>query len=93
MSQLTLSVPIQGLKSGSQSAGTDAAFLMSLTNLLVNEYKIYDESYLKKRTNAPYLINTNGYYARDQIRASHSFGIRNPEKRKHLMTTLYRTSP
>ncbi|MEM4384362.1 MAG: molybdopterin-dependent oxidoreductase [Candidatus Caldarchaeum sp.] len=46
--------------------GTDSAFLLSLANLLVNEYKIYDIEYLKYKTNAPYLIGDDGKYVRDE---------------------------
>ncbi|MHB2037572.1 MAG: molybdopterin dinucleotide binding domain-containing protein, partial [Nitrososphaerales archaeon] len=46
--------------------GTDAAFVLALVNLLVNEYKIYDADFLKKKTNAPYLIKPDGRYARDK---------------------------
>ncbi|MCL5066968.1 MAG: molybdopterin-dependent oxidoreductase, partial [Thaumarchaeota archaeon] len=46
--------------------GTDAAFVLALANLLVNEYKIYDADFLKKKTNAPYLIKPDGRYARDK---------------------------
>jgi len=42
--------------------GTDAAFLLGLVNQLVNELKLYDVDYLKHRTNAPYLVKTDGKY-------------------------------
>ncbi|MBI2185005.1 MAG: molybdopterin-dependent oxidoreductase [Thaumarchaeota archaeon] len=45
--------------------GTDAAFIMAIVNLLVNEYKIYDADFLKNKTNAPYLIGTDGLYVRE----------------------------
>ncbi|HZW56587.1 MAG TPA: molybdopterin-dependent oxidoreductase [Nitrososphaerales archaeon] len=46
--------------------GTDAAFLLALINLLVNELKIYDEEFLRNKTNAPYLVREeDGLYARD----------------------------
>ncbi|MBI2184077.1 MAG: molybdopterin-dependent oxidoreductase [Thaumarchaeota archaeon] len=45
--------------------GTDAAFVLSIANLLVNEYGIYDASFLKEKTNAPYLIRPNGRYAKN----------------------------
>ncbi len=45
--------------------GTDTALALGFINLLVNEYKIYDEEFLKNRTNAPYLIGPDGLYERD----------------------------
>ncbi len=45
--------------------GTDCAFLLSVTNLLVNDYNIYDANFLKRQTNAPYLIGKDGAYVRD----------------------------
>ena len=47
--------------------GTDAAFLLSIANLLVNEFGIYDSEYLRNRTNSPYLIGPDGYYKRDKL--------------------------
>lgn len=46
--------------------GTDAAVALSMVNLLLNEYKIFDAQYLKWKTNAPYLIDPDGLYARDK---------------------------
>jgi len=47
--------------------GTDAAFILSLCNLLLNEYHIYDADFLKNKTNAAYLIEkSTGLYARDE---------------------------
>ncbi|MBI4257797.1 MAG: molybdopterin-dependent oxidoreductase, partial [Thaumarchaeota archaeon] len=45
--------------------GTDAAFILALVNLLINEYGIYDAKFLKGKTNASYLIGENGLYIRD----------------------------
>ena len=45
--------------------GTDGAVALSMANLLVNELKIYDTEYLEKKTNAPYLVQLNGKYARN----------------------------
>jgi len=45
--------------------GTDAAFLLSLINVLINELNIYDAPYLKNLTNAPYLVGADGQYVRD----------------------------
>src|SRR5579875_1585361 len=46
--------------------GTDGAFLLALINLLINEYKIYDAEFLKRRTNAPYLVGPDKHYVRDR---------------------------
>ena len=46
--------------------GTDAAFILGLVNLLLNDYRIYDTEFLKKKTNAPYLIGKDGRYVRDK---------------------------
>jgi len=45
--------------------GTDSAFALGLMNVLVNELGIYDAPYLKKYTNAPYLVGPDGTYVRD----------------------------
>ncbi|MHB1868815.1 MAG: molybdopterin-dependent oxidoreductase [Nitrososphaerales archaeon] len=45
--------------------GTDAALALCFINLLLNEYYIYDEKFLKERTNAPYLVGVNELYLRD----------------------------
>ena len=45
--------------------GTDAAFLLGLVNVLINELNIYDAPYLKNLTNAPYLVGVDGQYVRD----------------------------
>lgn len=45
--------------------GTDAALALSMANVLVNELGIYDQEYLKRRTNGPYLIKPDGHYLRD----------------------------
>jgi anaerobic selenocysteine-containing dehydrogenase len=46
--------------------GTDAAFALSLLDVLLNELGIYDEKFLKHKTNAPYLVASNGRYLRDE---------------------------
>jgi len=46
-------------------AGTDGAMALGLINVLLNELGIYDEKYLKLKTNGPYLIKPNGFYMRD----------------------------
>ncbi len=45
--------------------GTDASFALSMANVLVNELGIYDEEFLKKYSNAPYLIGDDGHYVRE----------------------------
>ena len=45
--------------------GTDLAFLLAMVHVMLHEVQIYDEWFLKNRTNAPYLINGNGEYCRD----------------------------
>jgi molybdopterin-containing oxidoreductase family molybdopterin binding subunit len=44
--------------------GTDAALMLSMANVLVNELGIYDRDFLKKYTNAPYLVRSDGIYMR-----------------------------
>ncbi|HLB12689.1 MAG TPA: molybdopterin-dependent oxidoreductase, partial [Dehalococcoidia bacterium] len=46
--------------------GTDAAMALSMANVLVNELGIYDQEYLKRRTNGPYLVKSDGHYMRDE---------------------------
>jgi molybdopterin-containing oxidoreductase family molybdopterin binding subunit len=45
--------------------GTDAAVVLAIVNLLINEYGIYDQEYLKNDTNVPYLIKDDGHYLRN----------------------------
>ena len=47
--------------------GTDTAFILAVVNLLINDYSIYDADFLKRKTNAPYLIGKDGKYVRDKI--------------------------
>ncbi len=46
--------------------GTDRAFILGLMHSLVLEHGIYDREFLKERTNAPYLIGSDGGYALDR---------------------------
>lgn len=46
--------------------GTDAALGIGVANVLVNELGLYDATFLKKSTNAPYLIGDDGHYVRDE---------------------------
>ncbi|MDP6482742.1 MAG: molybdopterin-dependent oxidoreductase, partial [Nitrospinota bacterium] len=45
--------------------GTDAALILGMVNLMINENGHYDESFLRKFTNAPYLVGGNELYVRD----------------------------
>ncbi|MBI4286676.1 MAG: molybdopterin-dependent oxidoreductase [Chloroflexi bacterium] len=45
--------------------GTDLSVTLTIANLLVNEWGIYDKEYLQQKTNAPYLIKPDGRYIRD----------------------------
>lgn len=45
--------------------GTDAALALSMLNVLLNERGIYDTEFLKKGSNAPYLVGSDGRYLRD----------------------------
>jgi len=44
--------------------GTDGAWFISLINVLVNELQLYDEQFIKEKSNAPYLVGPDGYYVR-----------------------------
>lgn len=46
--------------------GTDAALALAMANVLTNELGVYDREYLKLYTNAPYLIQSDGHYKRDE---------------------------
>jgi len=46
--------------------GTDGAVALAMLNVIVNDLGIYDAEYLKKKTNAPYLIGPDGHYIRDK---------------------------
>ena len=45
--------------------GTDAAVILAMTNVIVNDLKVWDGEYLKKKTNAPYLVGPDGRFVRD----------------------------
>lgn len=45
--------------------GTDLAFSLAMLNVMMNEIGVYDEQFIKRRTNAVYLIGPNGYYVND----------------------------
>jgi anaerobic selenocysteine-containing dehydrogenase len=44
---------------------TDLALLLAMIHLLIHEYKVYDIPFLKKSTNAPYLLEGQGHFVRD----------------------------
>ena len=45
--------------------GTDGAMALSMLHVLLNELGMYDEPFLKNKTNAPYLVGADGRYVRD----------------------------
>jgi anaerobic selenocysteine-containing dehydrogenase len=45
--------------------GTDLALSLAMLNVVINEIKIYDVEFLKKRTNAVYLVGADGDLTRD----------------------------
>lgn len=47
--------------------GTDGAVAIAMLNVIVNELGIWDADFLKKKTNAPYLIGPDGLYVRDTL--------------------------
>jgi len=46
--------------------GTDSAFALSMLHVLLNELNIYDQGFLKNKTNAPYLVGADGRYLREE---------------------------
>lgn len=44
---------------------TDLAFLLAMLYLLLHEYQIYDVAFLKKHTNAPYLLGPDFHFIED----------------------------
>jgi molybdopterin-containing oxidoreductase family molybdopterin binding subunit len=46
--------------------GTDGAFGLGIVNVLLNELAMYDAPFLRKRTNAAYLVGPGGHYVRDE---------------------------
>ncbi|MFH0914673.1 MAG: molybdopterin-dependent oxidoreductase, partial [Chloroflexota bacterium] len=45
--------------------GTDAAVILAMVNVIVNEMGHFDVEHIKKRTNGPYLIGPDEHYLRD----------------------------
>ncbi|MBI4524337.1 MAG: molybdopterin-dependent oxidoreductase [Deltaproteobacteria bacterium] len=46
--------------------GTDGALALSMLHVLLNELAIFDREFLRTQTNAAYLVNAGGRYARDE---------------------------
>lgn len=46
--------------------GTDTAFLLAMIYVILHELDMYDEEFLKARTNSPYLVGKDGYFVRDR---------------------------
>lgn len=50
--------------------GTDAALALGIVHQLINVLKVYDAPFLRRRTNAPYLVGPDGHYVRDSTSGS-----------------------
>jgi len=48
--------------------GTDGAVALAITNIIVNDIGLFDEHYIKLKTNGPYLIGPDGRYVREKER-------------------------
>jgi len=46
--------------------GTDAALMLGMINVILNELGAWDEPFLLERTNSPYLVGPDGYFLRDE---------------------------
>jgi len=46
--------------------GSEGALACAFLNLLLNEYGLYDAEYIRHRSDGPYLVGPDGYYARHQ---------------------------
>ena len=46
--------------------GTDAAVILAICNIIVNDIGKFDEKYIKLKTNGPYLIGPDGRYVREK---------------------------
>ena len=68
--KLTVIDPVCGTAAGKADnwipirPGTDAALGLGIVNQLVNHLQVYDALFLRRRTNAPYLIGPDGHYMR-----------------------------
>jgi molybdopterin-containing oxidoreductase family molybdopterin binding subunit len=47
--------------------GTDGAVILAMCNVIINELGIWDATYLKTKTNAPYLVGNDLHYIRDKV--------------------------
>ena len=45
---------------------TDCAFILAMLYIILHELNIYDISFIKERTNSPYLVGPDGYWLRDK---------------------------
>lgn len=45
--------------------GTDLAFTLALLHVMLHEHRVWDEEFLRRRTNAVYLIAEDGHYLTD----------------------------
>jgi len=45
---------------------TDLAFMLSMIHVILHELNVYDTQFLKELTNSPYLVNPEGYFARNE---------------------------
>ena len=70
--RLTVLDPV-GYRSGAKAdewipilPGTDLAVMLSIANQIVNEIGVYDEEFLRHKTNACYLIDDSQVYIREQ---------------------------
>ncbi len=45
--------------------GTDAALILAMVNVLLNDLNIYDAEFIQRYTNGPYLVSADGLYVRD----------------------------
>jgi phenylacetyl-CoA:acceptor oxidoreductase len=45
--------------------GTDTAFLLAMIHVIITELGRFDETFLKQKTNAPYLVKPDGHFFRD----------------------------
>ncbi len=48
--------------------GTDGALVLAMINVLLNELGVFDREFLRRHTNAPYLVKPDGYYLRQDGR-------------------------
>jgi len=50
----------------SHCPGTDGAVALAMSNVILNDLRIWDAVYLKTKTNGPYLVGPDGHYVRDK---------------------------